>query len=541
MRTLDLISFQPAARLALVSMLAASSSIAQPSPDSPAAPRSVDPALFSGMRWRLIGPFRGGRVSAGAVDPDPNTYYIGTPGGGVWKTTDAGQVWRPIFDAIHVASIGAIAVSRSNHQIVYAGTGEQTPGNGLYKSTDAGAIWTSIGLSATHIIGEIIVDPENPDIVLVAAIGDRTSGPERGVFKSTDGGRSWRKVLHKDDAGGSASLVAAVDNPRVLYATLAGLKPGAGSALYKSTDQGDTWTTVSAPEPPAVSGRQALATVAGTRGERVFINRRDGLFRSDDGGQTWQRSTSDPRIAGLGVITDPINPDVVYVTQTSMYRSTDGGRTFESFAGAPSGDDFRLLWIDPRNSNRLLAGVDQGGIVSVDGGRTWSNWYNQPTAQLYHVATDNAFPYRVYAAQQDSGTVAVPSRSDFGEISFRDWSPIGGFEFGFIAPDPANPKALLWNPAGASFEVACDRAGVTSGTVAIIGGPGVFDMFMDRYDTFWLSEAPQVHLAGGEGCFVGVPERTPHEVLAAHGMRPGGAQVLDAAHGVTVTPWRRAG
>ena len=412
--------------------------------------QQVDPAMFNGMRWRLIGPFRAGRVSAGAIDPDPNTYYIGLPGGGVWKTTDAGQVWSPIFDAVHVASIGAIAVSPSNSKIVYVGTGEQTPGNGVYKSTDAGATWTNVGLHDTHFIGEILLDPANPDVVLVAAIGDRNSGAERGVFKSSDGGRTWAKVLFKEDAGGSASMVAALDNPKIVYATLApaaggrgagaGRGPaGGGLLIYRSTDQGSTWTPIGGKGLPAsTAGRQAIAIAAGTGGRRIYTNLREGLFRSDDGGDTWERWTTDPRIAGIGVIADPKNPDVLYVTQTSMYRTTDGGRTWASYVGAPSGDDFRLLWIDPRNSNRLLAGVDQGGIVSVDAGKTWSNWYTQPTAQLYHVSTDNAFPYRVYATQQDSGSVAVPSRSDFGEISFRDWYSPGAFEWGFIAVDPTD-------------------------------------------------------------------------------------------------------
>jgi len=427
--------------------------------------QSMPRSLFEGMRWRLIGPFRAGRVSAGAIDPDPNTYYIGTPGGGVWKTTDAGQVWTPIFDAEHVASIGAIAVSPSNPKIIYVGTGEQTWGNGIYKSADAGATWTNVGLRDTRLVGEVLVDPGNPDVVLVAAIGDlRNQAPaaemsrfnttERGVFKSTDGGRTWTKTLFKEDAGGSASMVWALDNPKIVYATLApapaaggrgapstgsGQAP-AGVAIYKSTDQGSTWAPIGGKGlPVSFSGRQAVAIAAGTSGRRVFTNIRDGLFRSDDGGETWERWTTDPRIAGIGVIADPKNPDVMYVTQTSMYRTTDGGRTWASYVGAPSGDDFRLLWIDPRNSSRLLAGVDQGGIVSVDAGKTWSNWYTQPTAQLYHVSTDTAFPYRVYATQQDSGSVAVPSRSDFGEIGFRDWYSPGAFEWGFIAPDPLDP------------------------------------------------------------------------------------------------------
>ncbi len=426
--------------------------------------QTVDPSLFGALKWRSIGPFRAGRVSAGAVDPlDRSTYYLGLAEGGIWKTTNAGQTWKPIFDRTGVASIGALAIAPSNPQVIYAGTGEETRGSGVFKSTDAGATWTSVGLADTHFIGAIIVDPANPDVVLVAAIGDRTPGPNRGVFRSTDGGGTWNRVLFHDGASGCASIVAAPDDPRVVFATM---YPGAGArgvspvppvgsapggppfapppAVHKSTDGGATWSPLSVkglPGPPV--GRQAFGVVAGTRGRTVFAGVRDGLFRSADGGETWERWTNDPRIRPFGVIPDPGNPSVLYVTQTSLYRSTDGGRTFESFAGAPSGDDFQLLWIDPRDSRRLLAGVDQGGIVSADGGETWSSWYNQPTGQFYHVATDNRFPYHVFAAQQDSGSVAVPNRSDYGQIGFRDWYSPGGFEFGYIVPDPLDDDIVF--------------------------------------------------------------------------------------------------
>ena len=428
----------------------------------------IDPGLYSALQWRLIGPFRAGRVSAGAIDPsDPHTYYIGAAQGGVWKTTNAGQTWKPIFDETGVASIGAVALAPSNHDVIYVGTGEETRGNGVYRSTNGGATWTNVGLADTHFIGSIVIDRANPDIVLVAAIGDRSPGPQRGVFRTTDGGRTWNKVLFRDAASGCPSVVAAPDEPSIVYATLypgaaargaspaRPLAPGGpapsgpsdvaiAAAIYRSTDGGATWSQRQAKGLPGPAiGRQAFGIVAGSRGQRLFAGVREGLFRSNDGGDTWERWTTDPRIRPFGVITDARDANVVYVTQTSLYRSKDGGRTFEAFAGAPSGDDFQLLWIDPGNSRRLLAGVDQGGVVSVDGGETWSSWYNQPTGQFYHVSTDNRFPYSVYAAQQDSGSVAVPSRSDYGQISFRDWHSPGGFEFGYLAADPLDANIVF--------------------------------------------------------------------------------------------------
>ncbi len=450
-------------RFRAAAAIAALLTIAGPlSAQPPAGP--ADPLLFSSLRWRLIGPFRAGRVSAGAVDTDPHTFYIGTPGGGVWKTTNAGQTWNPIFDSIPEASVGAVAIAPSNPKVLYVGTGEETRGSGVYRSSDAGATWTSVGLADTGYIGSVLVDPDNPDVVLVGAIGDRAPGPARGIFRSTDGGRTWNKVLFKDDRSGCPAIIAAPDEPRVLYASLypaagargagvmagpPGQAPGAPrvevrAAIYRSSDGGATWAPLPATGLPGpATGRQALGVVAGTKGRSLFAGVRDGLYRSDDAGDTWQRWTTDPRIRPFGVITDPQRPELLYVTQTSMYRSTDGGRTFEAFAGAPSGDDFQLLWIDPRNSRRLIAGVDQGAIVSVDGGATWSSWYNQPTGQFYHVSTDDRFPYRVFAAQQDSGSVAVPNRSDYGEITFRDWYSPGGFEFGYVVPDPLDPDIVF--------------------------------------------------------------------------------------------------
>lgn len=427
----------------------------------------VDPVWLGALSWRSLGPFRGGRVSAPVGDPtDPNVYYAGMPGGGVWKSNDDGRTWKPIFDAAHVAPIGAMAVAESDPRVLYVGTGEGGwAGDGVWKSTDAGATWANVGLKDTHIISALFVDPTHADSVLVAASGNASSGAERGVFKSTDGGRSWTKTLSRVGAGSSALAVDPA-TPAIVYASLSNPVGGRSSGatpvaepqptVYRSTDGGSTWTPVGGKNLPRQSiGKIGLALAGRTNGRRLFAIFRDGLYRSDDAGETWQRANDDPRIVAGGVVTDPSNPDVLYVTQTSLYRSTDGGRTFEAFAGAPSGDDYRLLWVDPHNSKRLFAGVDQGAVVSVNGGETWSSWYNQPTGQLYHVSTDTAVPYRVYASQQDSGSVAVPIQSDFGEISFRDWYSPGGFEFGYIVADPTDPNIAFaggWYGAVVRFD-----------------------------------------------------------------------------------------
>jgi photosystem II stability/assembly factor-like uncharacterized protein len=419
--------------------------------------QEVSPNLYSGLRWRLIGPHRAGRVTCVAGVPEqPNVYYFGTPGGGVWKTTDGGQVWEPIFDDQRVASIGAMAVSPSNPNIVYVGTGEQTQGNGVYKSTDAGATWTNVGLKDTHIITGLVVDPRDPDVVLVAASGDFMSGDHRGVFKTTDGGKTWQKTLFKDNETRVMDLNMGPDTPKVFYAAVQRVPtptPGQpplqtreqDATIYKSVDQGSTWTPVGGKGLPSEPmGRVGVAVVPGTQGNAVFAIASQGVFRSEDGGATWTRTTTDSRVVGNGyfsrIIVDPRNGQNVYVAQTSMYRSTNGGRTFDAWAGAPSGDDFHVIWINPRDNQNMILGVDQGAIVSVNGGKTWSSWYNQATGQFYHVITDNSFPYYVYGAQQDSGTAAVASRSDYGEITYREWAPTGGFEFSYIAPDPLHPN-----------------------------------------------------------------------------------------------------
>jgi photosystem II stability/assembly factor-like uncharacterized protein len=422
---------------------------------TPARAQEFSPGMLDAMHWRLIGPFRGGRVTTVCgVPSQPNLFYMGTPNGGVWKSDDAGRVWRPIFDRETVASIGALAVSASDPNIIYVGSGEQGRGDGVYKSTDAGANWVNLGLRQTHYISAMLVDPHNPDIVLVAALGDSESGAERGVYKTTDGGKSWQKTLFKDAETGVADLTADPDNPSILYAAMYHrpvdlLEPDEGKGqdawIYKSTDEGSTWKVVDGKGlPTEPMGRIGVAVAPGTGGMRAYAYVRQGLYRSDDGGANWKQSTKDPRVFSSGYISevyvDPKNADIVYAQETSLYRSTDGGKTFEAWVGAPSGDDYHVMWINPQNTQYIILGVDQGAMVSVNGGQTWSSWYNQPTGQFYHVSTDEQFPYNVYGAQQDSGTASVMSRSNNGDITYRDWTPIGGFEFSYIEADPLNPN-----------------------------------------------------------------------------------------------------
>src|ERR1700730_3641324 len=425
----------------------------------------IDSKLLSGMQWRSIGPFRGGRVTAVAVAGVTHTYYLGTPGGVEWKNTDGGQVLHPIFDKERVASIGALVVAPSDSNVLYVGTGEQTRGNGIYRSTDAGATWKNVGLQDVPFIQAIIVDPRNPDI---AVVGGNSVGfamlwrplpatentANRGIFRTVDGGKTWTKVFSAEDSIGVVDLCSDPGDPGTLYAVLYRPATGFGDSaieatayIVKSGDGGSTWTPLASDGlPEKARGRVGIAVAPGTGGRRLYAILEQGFFRSDDGGKTWQQSTKDPRVIGSEyfsrVFVDTRNPDLLYVSQTSMYRSTDGGKTFEAFAGAPSGDDFHVAWIDPRDSARMIFGVDQGAIVTVDGGKTWSSWYNQPTGQFYHVSTDSLFPYRAYAAQQDSGTVGVLSRSDYGEILLQDWYSMGGFELAFITPDPAHPDLV---------------------------------------------------------------------------------------------------
>src|SRR5579884_1038601 len=426
---------------------------------------------FDALEWRFIGPFRGGRVLAvTGVPGDNRTFYFGSVGGGIWKTTDAGTMWTPIFDRENIASIGAIAVAPSNPSIVYAGTGEAdmrsdiSVGNGIYKSTDAGHTWTNIGLKDSQQIARIVVDPKNPEVVYVAVLGHAYApNAGRGVFRTTDGGQNWTRILDKGPDVGAIDLAIEPENPRVVYAaTWNSRRPpwsqyapieGPGSGLYKSTDGGDKWTQLTGNGlPPGEWGRVGVAVATGTRGRRVYalIDAKGaaGLYTSDDSGRTWTHTGNDPRITSrnwyFGEVTvDPHNPDLVYVPNVAVYRSTNGGKTFEVLKGEPGGDDYHALWVDPTEPSRMILGSDQGTNLSFDSGATWSTWYNQPTAQMYHVITDNQSPYWVYGSQQDSGTVALPSRTSHGNIYERDRQTVGGAESGYIAVDPKDPNIVF--------------------------------------------------------------------------------------------------
>jgi photosystem II stability/assembly factor-like uncharacterized protein len=424
---------------------------------------------FGGMHWRCIGPFRGGRsVAVTGVPGLPERFYFGSVGGGVWRSDNAGRTWSPTFDGQPVASIGAIAVAPSDANVIYVGSGEADfrsdlqQGNGMYKSTDAGRTWQRIGLSDTRAIGRISVDPRDPGDVLVAALGHPYGpNPDRGVFRSVDGGKTWRKTLFVDNDTGAITVARDPQHPAIVFAALLQTRrppwnvyppsKGPGSGLYRSTDSGATWQPVRGGGFPAEGlGRIGIA-VAPTNANRVYAiidAKAGGLYRSDDAGATWKLVDGERRIWTRGwyfeeVSVDPRDPDTVYVSNTSLYRSKDGGASFTAIKGAPGGDDYHMLWVDPHAPERMILASDQGVIVSVDGARTWSSWYNQPTAQLYHVSTDNRFPFWVYGAQQDSGAIGVASRSSRLGITAADTTPLDvGGESDMIAPDPLDPNTL---------------------------------------------------------------------------------------------------
>ncbi|MBI1804634.1 MAG: glycoside hydrolase [Ignavibacteriae bacterium] len=428
-----------------------------------------DTTLFRHLRWRMIGPHRGGRTVGVAGIPDqPNVFYIGVNNGGVWRTNDYGRTWKPIFDDQSTGSIGALAVAPSNPDILYVGSGEglQRPdlsvGDGMFKSTDGGNTWHHVGLSDAQQIGAVIVDPRDPNRVFVAVLGHPYgANEERGVFRSTDGSGSWQKVLYKDENTGAIALAFDPTNPDILFADLwsarqapweNGSWQGKTSGLYKSTDGGTTWRQLTNGLPTGEQGLGRIGfAIAPSDPSRMFamVDAPDlgGMYRSDDAGEHWARVNAEGRVWGRGsdfaeVKVDPKNTDVIYVANTQTYRSTDGGKTFTGFKGAPGGDDYHTIWINPIHPEIMLFASDQGAVVTVNGGETWGSWYNQPTAQFYHVITDNEFPYNVYGGQQESGSVGIASRGNDGQITFREWHPVGTDEYGYIAPDPLHPNII---------------------------------------------------------------------------------------------------
>ena len=433
-----------------------------------AQPQQSSQSPFSEMRWRNIGPYRGGRTRAAAgVPSQPNVFYIGSVGGGVWKTDDFGETWDPIFDDQDTGSIGAIAVAPSDPNIIYVGCGEGLPrpdlavGDGMYKSTDAGKTWTHIGLEDAQQIANIAIDPRNPNRVFAAVLG-HPYGPNetRGIYLSTDGGANWKKVLGRDENTGGNDVQIDPSNPRVVFASLwstrqapweDGNSYNGPGGLFKSTDGGENWKPVTNGLPEGIiqvdiaiapgDSKRVYASVAFARGVQIF--------RSDDSGDSWTRATTDLRPAqriGGGDLpvpkVDPKNPDTLYTTSTVTWRTRDAGKSWTGIRGAPGGDDYQNMWINPNNGDIILLVSDQGALVTVNGGRTWTSWYNQPTAQVYHAVADNGFPYRVCSGQQDSGSVCVSSRGNDGEITFRDWHPVGVIEYGYAVPDPLNPNVI---------------------------------------------------------------------------------------------------
>ena len=432
--------------------------------------QTMDNALFGGLKYRNIGPHRAGRtVGISGVASQPNVFYIGVNNGGVWKTTDYGHTWNPIFDAQKTGSVGDVIVAPSNPNVIYVGSGEgiQRPdlsiGDGLYKSTDAGKTWMHLGLNDAQQIGGLSVDPINENRIFVAALG-HPYGPnkERGVYRSMDGGKTLEQVLYIDENTGAVQVQIDPNHPNIVFATLwaarqgpweNGAWNGEASGLYKSTDGGTTWRKIDKGFPTTKEdglGRIGF-TIAQSNSTRMYATvdseKKGGVYRSDDSGESWYLLTEDPRYWGRGsdfaeVKTDPTNENIVYSANVVMWKSVDGGKNWIGLKGAPGGDDYHRFWINPTNPKIIAVGLDQGGTITVNGGETFSSWYNQATAQFYHVSTDNAFPYNVYGGQQESGSVGIASRSNDGNITFREWHPVGVEEYGYVAADPLDPNII---------------------------------------------------------------------------------------------------
>ena len=460
--------------------------------------QSTDPSLYSFLRWRMIGPYRGGRTVGSSGDMQHlNVFYIGVNNGGVWKTNDFGRTWQPIFDDQPTGSIGDVAVAPSNPNTVYVASGEglQRPdlstGDGMYKSLDAGKTWTHIGLSEGLQIGGICVDPVNENRVFAAVLG-HPYGPnkERGVYRTTNGGKNWEQVLYIDENTGAVQVTIDPNDPNIVFADMfAGrLAPwengewsGPKSGLYKSTDGGTTWKQLKTGLPTTDEGLDRIGfCIAPSDHNRMYATvsakeKSGGLYRSDDGGESWTKMSGDMRLWDRGtdfaeVKVDPKNADIVYDANVVVWKSVDGGKTWNGWKGAPGGDDYHRLWINPQNPDIILLSSDQGAGITVNGGQTWSSWYNQPTAQFYHVSADNAFPYNVYSGQQESGSVGISSRGNDGAITFRDWHPVGAEEYGYVVADPLDPNIIY----GGKISKYNKRTGQAQNISPSIGNPGKY-------------------------------------------------------------------
>ncbi len=449
-------------------------------------------AAMHGPKWRHIGPFRAGRTkSAVGVPTQPNVFYMAATNGGVWKTNDAGRTWNPIFDAQATGSVGAVEVAPSDPNVIYVGSGEglQRPdlstGDGMYRSNDAGKTWTHLGLRDGQQIPRIAIDPKNPDRLFVAVLG-HPYGPntERGIYRSLNGGKSFEKVLYKDENTGGADVVLSPDDPNTVYAVLWEARQGPwenaawsgpNSGLFKSTDGGATWTQLAGGLPTTADGLGRIGIgLSPSNPRRIYITAtagaKSGIYKSDDAGATWTRTTSDNRIFGRGddfaaITVHPNDPNTVYSMNVVAWKSTDGGVTWKSLRGAPGGDDYQRLWINPLHPEMMLLVADQGAVITVNNGETWSSWYNQGTAQFYHVTADNAWPYRVCGGQQESGSACVNSRGNDGSITYRDWRPVGASEYSYVAPDPLNPD-ILYGGTVSRFD---RRTGQTQNVSPVVG------------------------------------------------------------------------
>lgn len=440
-----------------------------------AASIAASDSLLDELHWRLLGPFRGGwsTMAVGIAD-QPDMFYSASAGGGLWQTTDAGHTWAPIFEQQQSATIGALAIAPSDPKILYVGTGQPEPrydiaaGDGVYKSSDGGQHWQALGLEKTRHIGAIWVDPQDPNTVVVAALG-HMYGPnkERGIYRSSDGGASWQQNLFIDENTGVVDLAADPAHPDTLFAAawqarnypwMSYFTPvaGPGSAIYRSDDKGQHWQHLRGLGWPGGNlGRIGLAVCDIKNGLRVYASvdagKEGGLYRSDDGGDSWRKLNDAKPVTSWynsRLTVDPHDPDTVYYIGQSIHKSTDGGQHFDIIKGAPGGDDYHFLWINPKHAERMISASDQGTVITVNGGQSWSTWYNQPTGQFYHLATDQRVPYWIYAGQQDSGTVAIASRSDYGALSFRDWHPVGAEERDYDIPDPLDPNIVYGSGLG---------------------------------------------------------------------------------------------